>query len=131
MLDLSGNRLSGTVPAELGRLANLENLNLAKNRLTGGIPAALGELSSLVYLSLADNQLTGALPMELGDLSSLRTLSFVRNSGLAGPLPRSMTRLQLDALLLDGTMLCVPSDTDFQMWTGGIPNSASPNAYVP
>ncbi|MYG15106.1 MAG: hypothetical protein F4207_01575, partial [Gemmatimonadetes bacterium] len=123
VLELSGNHLSGTVPADLGRLANLESLNLAKNRLTGGIPAALGELTSLVYMSFAENQLTGSLPMELGNLSRLKTLSFVRNSGLTGPLPRSITRLQLDALLLDGTMLCVPSDTDFQMWISDIPNS--------
>ena len=122
-LNLSDNGLSGTVPPGLGRLTNLVEMSLAKNRLSGGIPATLGGLSSLAYLSFTDNQLTGSLPGELGNLSNLRTLGLGRNSGLSGPLPQSFTGLQLDALLLDGTMLCVPSDDAFQTWVGGIPNS--------
>jgi len=36
VLDLSGNRLTGTIPAALGNLAALQQLNLVDNRLTVG-----------------------------------------------------------------------------------------------
>ncbi len=54
--------LSGTVPAELGDLSMLRELNLRTNRLTGEIPAALGDLRNLEKLLLHDNMLTGPIP---------------------------------------------------------------------
>ena len=41
-LRLAGNDLRGEIPAALGSLTNLEELDLAGNWLTGEIPAALG-----------------------------------------------------------------------------------------
>ena len=40
-LDLDGKQLSGSIPSELGNLANLEGLGLNDNRLSGCVPAAL------------------------------------------------------------------------------------------
>ena len=42
-LDLSGNRLTGEIPAELG---SLEELRLSGNRLTGCIPIALEDVAT-------------------------------------------------------------------------------------
>lgn len=66
-LDLSDNRLSGTIPPELGNLAYLEELLLHGNTLNGAIPAALGNLAAqqLERLYLADNQLSGCIPAAL------------------------------------------------------------------
>ena len=58
-LRLSGNHLSGTLPASLGNLTKLTRLSLARNQLTGEIPEELGNLASLRYLYLNNNQLTG------------------------------------------------------------------------
>ena len=61
-LDLNDNQLSGTIPTQLGNLANLEELLLTRNQLTGTIPAELASLTGLDILALGGNQLTGTIP---------------------------------------------------------------------
>ena len=51
-LDLYKKGLTGHIPAALGRLTNLKELNLTYNRITGTIPAALGRLTNLTVLAL-------------------------------------------------------------------------------
>ena len=60
--------MSGEIPAELGNLANLEQLRLNDNQLTGQIPSALGRLENLTLLHLSGNQLTGCVPAALMDV---------------------------------------------------------------
>ena len=95
-LDLSGNQLRGAIPPELGDLSplGLVSLDLSANQLNGTIPAELGDLSSLNVLHLNDNQLTGEIPAELGDLGSLTELS-LRNNRLSGAIPASLSDLFL------------------------------------
>jgi hypothetical protein len=58
-LDLTGNRLTGSLPAALGALSGLTSLMLDSNRLTGPVPPALCALAetrtsaSLAYNSLS------------------------------------------------------------------------------
>ena len=68
-LSLINIRLTEEIPAELGNLSNLTDLNLSGNRLTGKIPPELGNLSNLRDLYLHDNDLSGKIPPELGSLS--------------------------------------------------------------
>ena len=74
-LYLSSNQLTGTIPRELGNLANLDGLYLSSNQLTGTIPRELGNLANLDGLYLSSNQLTGTIPRELGNLANLETLN--------------------------------------------------------
>ena len=107
-LDLSSNRLTGPIPAELGDLSNLRTLDLADNRLTGPIPAELGDLSNLQTLQLVDNRLTGPIPAELGDLSNLQTLQLAINR-LTGPIPAGLSNLtNLELLSLSSNRLTGP-----------------------
>ena len=71
--------LTGSIPAELGNLSNLEELRLDQNDLTGSIPTGLGSLSNLRYLSFSINDLSGGIPSDFGSLSSLEYLSLDRN----------------------------------------------------
>ena len=48
----SENQLTSTLPAELGRLGALEDLQLGSNRLTGSIPPEWGGMGSLQRLYL-------------------------------------------------------------------------------
>ena len=91
-LSLSENRLTGGIPQELGSLANLQSLSLSENRLTGEIPTELGSLANLNTLDLASNQLTGEIPTELGSLANLNTLDLASNQ-LTGEIPTELGSL--------------------------------------
>ena len=88
-LYLSTNDLSGEIPAELGSLSNLEELDLSTNDLSGEIPAELGSLFWLEILHLYDNDLSGEIPAELGSLSNLEELELVYND-LRGCVPSNL-----------------------------------------
>lgn len=76
-LDLSGNRLAGMLPAEIGNLKNLKVLNASNNKMTG-VPAEIGRFSNLEVLDLSNNKLTG-LPYELGNLKNLKIFKLSGN----------------------------------------------------
>ena len=86
------NQLWGTIPPELGRLVSLRRLSLGVNDLTGEIPPELGALTRLTGLTLRLNQLTGSIPTELGNLTELRQLDLYRNE-LSGPIPTELSNL--------------------------------------
>ena len=72
VLDVSGNELSGALPAEVRHLSNLRTLDLSDNNFTG-VPAEVGQLRDLEVLNLSNNPITG-LPQEIGNLKNLQVL---------------------------------------------------------
>ena len=75
-VELPGKGLTGSIPAELGRLLGLTHLDLSGNGLTGTVPKELRWLANLQSLRLSGNSLTGCIPLALrevaaNDLSSL------------------------------------------------------------
>ena len=97
-LDLSGNALTGEIPAALGGTSSLRTLDLAGNQLTGTIPTELGNLDQLTTINLMRNQLIGTIPMELGALP-LQHVNLSRNM-LDGTIPSELTDLS-DLVVLD------------------------------
>jgi len=112
ILSLWGNGLSGSIPTELGNLSNLSQLYLSNNQLSGSIPAELGNLSNLSSLRLDNNQLT-FIPAELGNLSNLSSL-YLDNNQLSGSIPAELGNLSnLSSLRLDNNQLCGIIPTSF------------------
>ncbi len=122
-LDLSRNELEGSIPAEIGGLQSLTQLTLSNNQLTGTIPTEFAGLGMLEVLRVSFNRLSGSIPDSFGDLANLRYLGLTDNANLSGTLPLSLIGLNLDDLLLGGTMLCAPEITEIQDWLREIPNS--------
>ena len=81
---LGSNSLTGSIPSQLGDLANLARLDLNDNGLTGSIPSELGDFAKLTELRLDDNDLTGRLPDDLLSLS-LDLFRWNENAGLCAP----------------------------------------------
>ena len=99
-IELGYNNLSGTIPAQLGNLTQLEELRLYGNNLTGGIPSQLGSLTHLTVLDLGQNNLGDAIPAALGNMSSLVRLHLDSNQ-LTGTIPSALGNLsQMERLVL-------------------------------
>ena len=119
-LYISDNELSGPIPPELGQLTKLDRFSLASNNLSGEIPPELGQLANIRDLNLSMNNLTGTVPAELGGLPRHTILKLNGNADLSGPLPRSFLDSPLGLLWLQGTMICIPPDAEFQAWLAGM-----------
>ena len=105
VLRLQVNSLSGRIPPELGNLSNLMVLNLEGNELSGEIPSDLAGMRSLLAFNLGNNQLTGSIPPALAGIGGLKQL-VLENNQLSGPIPLELERLsQLELLALDGNRL--------------------------
>uniref|UniRef100_A0A5B7BFP3 Protein kinase domain-containing protein n=1 Tax=Davidia involucrata TaxID=16924 RepID=A0A5B7BFP3_DAVIN len=85
-LELSGNFLVDHIPAELGLLKNLQQLELYYNQLVGNIPEELGNLTELIDLDMSVNKLTGNVPESICRLPKLEVLQLYNNS-LTGEIP--------------------------------------------
>lgn len=100
-LNLSDNQLTD-LPPEISRLTNLQRLNLSGNRLTI-LPQEIGHLANLQVLALEYNQLT-TLPSEIGRLANLQDLSLGFNQLTVLP-PEIGRLINLQMLKLGGNQL--------------------------
>ncbi|XP_052180940.1 probable LRR receptor-like serine/threonine-protein kinase At2g24230 [Diospyros lotus] len=98
----SGLGLSGLVPdTTIGKLKNLEYLDLSNNRITG-LPCDFWSLSSLKTLNLSSNQISGNLSSNTANFGLLETLDLSSNN-FSGNIPEAIGSLaSLEVLKLNG-----------------------------
>ncbi|XP_027929266.1 receptor protein kinase TMK1-like [Vigna unguiculata] len=131
-LSLVQCNLVGPLPDFLGTLASLTNLRLSGNKLSGAIPATFAQssiqvlwlnnqeggglsgpidvIASMPFLRqvwLHGNQFTGPIPRNIGNLISLQELNLNSNQ-LVGLIPESLALMDLDILVLNNNMLMGP-----------------------
>ncbi|XP_054815641.1 probable LRR receptor-like serine/threonine-protein kinase At1g53430 isoform X2 [Prosopis cineraria] len=115
-LDLYLNYLNGTIPTTFRRIP-LVTLSLVGNRISGSIPGELGEIASLMDLILEDNQLGGPLPQSLGNLSNLRRIRLSANN-FTGTIPETFGNLKnLIDFSIDGCTLSGKIPSFIGNWT--------------
>uniref|UniRef100_A0A7N2MI88 Leucine-rich repeat-containing N-terminal plant-type domain-containing protein n=1 Tax=Quercus lobata TaxID=97700 RepID=A0A7N2MI88_QUELO len=124
-IDLSSNKLTGEIPAEIFSLTELKTLNLAGNMLTGLIPQDIGRLQQLESLDLSSNQLFGSIPASIVDLNFLSFMNLSYNK-LSGRIPTG-TQIQIANPLgfIGNLALCGPP------LTPKCPGDAKPNVESP
>eukprot|EP00850_Spirogloea_muscicola_P021160 SM000239S08065 [mRNA] locus=s239:43273:49262:+ [translate_table: standard] len=106
-LDVSGNRLAGSVPAGLSLLSGLTVLSFSWNAGIGGpLPPSLGQLGSLQRLRAASCNFSGGLPAALFPRGSRLVELDLSSNRLAGPLPTSLANAEgIINLRLQGNVL--------------------------
>ncbi|KAL6311078.1 hypothetical protein AAG906_027112 [Vitis piasezkii] len=104
-LSLLGNRLSGSIPKEIGGIATLEELILEDNQLEGPLNENLGNLGRLRRLLLSGNSFTGTIPQNFRNLKNLIDFRIDGNN-LSGKIPDLIGNwTKLDKLFLQGTSM--------------------------
>jgi Leucine-rich repeat (LRR) protein len=116
ILYLTNNKVTSTLTDEIGNLTGLTDLYIDQNEtITGTLPATLGQLKNLVNINISKTGISGAIPAEMANCSALKNfmafsaglssfednwdqwpaleiIMLYGNPGLEGPLPESISR---------------------------------------
>lgn len=112
VLDVFDNQLTGTIPAGLANLTNLNQLIIGANRFTGSLPDAIGQMTQLSVINIEACSLSGtALPEFLASLTGLTTLRLGNNPNVdSAEIPdfvfefASLEEMRLPGLKLTGDL---------------------------
>eukprot|EP00250_Pteridium_aquilinum_P013221 c21209_g1_i1 orf=545-3679(-) len=89
VMDLSNNKLNGTISDEIKAFKMLRKLDLSNNTLSGNIPYALCNLTRLQILDLSSNLLSGSIPVALSNSLDVLRLA---NNNLSGQIPENLEK---------------------------------------
>ncbi|XP_050259355.1 probable LRR receptor-like serine/threonine-protein kinase At1g74360 isoform X5 [Quercus robur] len=90
-VQLSGNRLSGEVPPDIGNMLKFSMLHLGFNEFYGKLPPQIEEMP-LVVLNISNNKFSGEIPGEIGNIKCLQNLDLSCNN-FSGMFPASFNNL--------------------------------------
>lgn len=98
---MPSNNLAGTLPAELGNLAELTLLGFFDNQLSGNLPVFISNCTKLTALALDYNNFDGTIPIEYASLTAMESLYFSGNN-LTGDVTNVYASMpNLERLFLD------------------------------
>ncbi|KAK3037703.1 hypothetical protein RJ639_031074 [Escallonia herrerae] len=93
-MNLSNNKLFGSLPYSLSNFSSLQILLLSRNKFSGPIPPSIGELHSVLRLELSENALSGKIPPEIGNCIHLTYLDLSQNN-LCGSIPPQVSDIRI------------------------------------
>ncbi|PSS11065.1 Leucine-rich repeat receptor-like serine/threonine-protein kinase [Actinidia chinensis var. chinensis] len=93
-LNLSNNRLSGSLPSSIGNFSSLNILLLNGNRFIGNIPSDIGRLKNVLKLDMSRNNFSGPIPPEIGNCFLLTYFDLSQNQ-LSGPIPSQIAQIRI------------------------------------
>jgi Leucine-rich repeat (LRR) protein len=112
VLLLWDNTLSGEIPDALYEFTELENLDVSYNRLEGVISPGVGALTKLKMYGASNNALTGEIPAQFGNCAALKAL-VLWNNNLTGGIPDAfgaLTELEILDVAMNGLTGELPQD---------------------
>ncbi|RVW37548.1 Receptor-like protein 12 [Vitis vinifera] len=124
MLYLGGTSFYGELPASIGSLGSLTELDISSCNFTGLVPSPLGHIPQLSVLDLSNNSFSGQIPSFMANLTQLTYLDLSSNDFSVGTL----------AWLVELHMLSKLKDlTEFQLSNNRLSllSHASTNATFP
>lgn len=95
-IDLSNNKFCGPIGENIGEKASMSSIKflaLSHNPLGGSIPQSIGKLRELEVLDLEDSELLGNIPEELGSVETLTKSNLSKNK-LSGNIPDKVINLK-------------------------------------
>ena len=109
-LNLQGNLISGALPKDLGGWQKLSRLDLSMNSFSNALPSEIGMMTSLTEIYLHDNQFDSSVPTSFGQLVQLKKVDLGKND-FDGPLPSEIGNLVLlqDLNLTENKFTLLPS----------------------
>ncbi|KXG29874.1 hypothetical protein SORBI_3004G102100 [Sorghum bicolor] len=114
-LSLQGNRISGSLPKELGRMPKLKSIQLEGNQLAGSIPPELGNIISLQRFFISANNITGELPSTFSRLTNMTDFRVDGNS-ISGKIPSFIKNwLGVNRIDMQGTLMSGPIPPEISM----------------
>ncbi|KAG2427428.1 hypothetical protein HXX76_012364 [Chlamydomonas incerta] len=115
-LDLSYNRLTGTIPPELAtKVPTLQEFKVEHNEFVGTIPPAMGSMPRLRVLRLEYNNMYGTIPKEFSQLKKNLNTFEIANNDFSGDLMPLAEARPISVTLENNPQLCgmVPAGIRF------------------
>jgi Leucine-rich repeat (LRR) protein len=92
-LDLSLNKIQGSLPDSLYYLSNLKNISFNQNSISGSINKFIQNFTFIQHFDLSLNKLSGVIPDTLYDCDKLDYLNLTGNAQLSGSLSNKLGKL--------------------------------------
>ena len=114
---LDSNRLTSSLPTELGYVNISGAVLLNANSLTGFMPTELGNIRGLTdYFWLQSNLLTGGVPSQLGQLDRFAGSMKLSSNALSRELPSEISQLDSKRGLGMGELAVRPRGWRIETW---------------